>query len=168
MTPRIDLIIVVLLGIFQVLHEFSYRLVRIACGGHVVIHFLWNGRREMNLFHSSGNLLILLSFATEIVRRWLITWASDGTSLVLNMSYGVELRPLQPWDLPTLRRWRNQDEVRLQMVVTTATILFAVLSCFFRFNYFYYVYDVLVDFLRLLLALLKLPLKGLSKSLPVE
>ncbi|MEZ6975399.1 MULTISPECIES: GNAT family N-acetyltransferase [unclassified Aeromonas] len=36
--------------------------------------------------------------------------------MVLNMSYGVELRPLQPWDLPTLRRWRNQDEVRLQMV----------------------------------------------------
>ncbi|MFM4948784.1 GNAT family N-acetyltransferase [Aeromonas dhakensis] len=36
--------------------------------------------------------------------------------MVLNMSYGVELRPLQPWDLPTLRRWRNLDEVRLQMV----------------------------------------------------
>lgn len=32
------------------------------------------------------------------------------------MSYGVELRPVQLWDLPTLRRWRNRDEVRLQMV----------------------------------------------------
>lgn len=31
------------------------------------------------------------------------------------MSYGVELHPIQPWDLPILRRWRNQDEVRLQM-----------------------------------------------------
>lgn len=36
--------------------------------------------------------------------------------MVSSMSYGVELCPMQPWDLPTLRRWRNQDEVRLQMV----------------------------------------------------
>ena len=42
--------LVVLWECFQVLHEFSYRLVRIACSGHIVIHFLWNGRREMNLF----------------------------------------------------------------------------------------------------------------------
>ncbi|MBS4694434.1 flagellar modification protein FlmH [Aeromonas allosaccharophila] len=35
------------------------------------------------------------------------------------MSYGVELCPIQAWDLPTLRRWRNQDEVRLQMVDQT-------------------------------------------------
>ncbi|WP_349921774.1 GNAT family N-acetyltransferase [Aeromonas veronii] len=36
--------------------------------------------------------------------------------MVPSMSYGVELRPLEPWDLPILRRWRNRDEVRLQMV----------------------------------------------------
>lgn len=35
------------------------------------------------------------------------------------MSYGVELCPVKPWDLPALRRWRNQDEVRLQMVDQT-------------------------------------------------
>lgn len=35
------------------------------------------------------------------------------------MSYGVELCPIHAWDLPTLRRWRNQDEVRLQMVDQT-------------------------------------------------
>lgn len=36
--------------------------------------------------------------------------------MTLKMSYGVELRPIEPWDLPALRRWRNQDEVRMQMV----------------------------------------------------
>jgi RimJ/RimL family protein N-acetyltransferase len=35
------------------------------------------------------------------------------------MGYGVELRPITPWDLPSLRRWRNQDDVRMQMVSQT-------------------------------------------------
>jgi len=35
------------------------------------------------------------------------------------MEYGVELRPIQPRDLPALRRWRNQDDVRMQMVSQT-------------------------------------------------
>lgn len=39
--------------------------------------------------------------------------------MALKMSYGVELRPIAPWDLPALRRWRNQDEVRMQMVSQT-------------------------------------------------
>ena len=39
---------------FQVLDEFAYCFVRVACGGHVVIHLLWNGRGEMNLFQFFG------------------------------------------------------------------------------------------------------------------
>jgi RimJ/RimL family protein N-acetyltransferase len=39
--------------------------------------------------------------------------------MALNMNYGVELRPIQPRDLPALRRWRNQDDVRMQMVSQT-------------------------------------------------
>lgn len=30
--------------------------------------------------------------------------------------YQVELRPIEPRDLPTLRRWRNSDRVRLNML----------------------------------------------------
>ncbi|WP_180343118.1 GNAT family N-acetyltransferase [Aeromonas veronii] len=39
--------------------------------------------------------------------------------MAFKMSYGVELRPIEPWDLPALRRWRNKDEVRMQMVSQT-------------------------------------------------
>ncbi|MFM2486770.1 GNAT family N-acetyltransferase [Celerinatantimonas yamalensis] len=33
--------------------------------------------------------------------------------------YGVRLRPIVPADLPSLRRWRNSDEVRLAMLTQT-------------------------------------------------
>lgn len=33
--------------------------------------------------------------------------------------YGVNLKPVSPADLPSLRRWRNSDEVRLNMLTQT-------------------------------------------------
>ncbi|CAG9295144.1 GNAT family N-acetyltransferase [Celerinatantimonas diazotrophica] len=33
--------------------------------------------------------------------------------------YGVSLKPVSPADLPALRRWRNSDEVRLNMLSQT-------------------------------------------------
>lgn len=33
--------------------------------------------------------------------------------------YGVELRPVTPFDLPSLRRWRNSPKIRLQMADTS-------------------------------------------------
>lgn len=50
---------------------------------------------------------------------WSIRETGHGKWIALKMKYGVELCPIAPWDLPALRRWRNQDEVRMQMVSQT-------------------------------------------------
>ena len=33
--------------------------------------------------------------------------------------YGIELRPIGPWDLPALRRWRNSPEINKNMLDTS-------------------------------------------------
>ena len=47
-----------------------------------------------------------------------ITRVSLGPKKAVYMKYGVELSPVRMGDLPQLRRWRNLDAVRMQMVNT--------------------------------------------------
>lgn len=42
-----------------------------------------------------------------------------SVSNIVFEGYGIELRPVTPRDLPSLRRWRNSPQVRWQMVNTS-------------------------------------------------
>ena len=42
-----------------------------------------------------------------------------GSQRKIFKGYGVELHPITPFDLPSLRRWRNNPKIRMQMVDTS-------------------------------------------------